>query len=211
MTKPALHAWLSTPEAVRAAERSVKIPAQKMAGTAQVVGADELLSEAFAILAECAMPPRERGNVCAACSGPLDQVRAGAKFCGPKCRKLQAAHVMRGKSDALPAVPRGHVGSMWTWPEDQMISYAIREVGLALCNYLRTRTGRHEVPSSQWLEASSITAVSASEPDARGEVEDFLVMRGCGFSGAESFMELAEAALWLQGKQGSEAPEPVAA
>lgn len=198
MTKPQLHPWLNTPEAVKAAERAAKIPEYKMPAAARALGADELFSEALAILTECALPPRERGHVaCASCGGSLENVRAGAKFCSPQCRKRQAANVMRGKAEVLPAVPSGHIGSMWTWPEDERMSYAVREVGMRLCNYLRARSGRSEIPATPGIENAHV-AEGVSEPEAREVIEDYLVSCGMDFDGTESLQELAEAAWRLR-------------
>jgi hypothetical protein len=201
VTKPTLHPWLGTPEAVQAARRAVRVPEYKMPGAARALGPDELLSEAFTILTECALPPRERGNVvCAECGGTLENVRAGAKYCGATCRNK--AGVRRFRDDAKPAPPpaqpKGHIGSMWTWPEDERMSYAAREVGLRLCHYLVTRSGRSETPGSPWLENTDL-AQGASDPTARDVIEDFLVARGIDFDGTETLDELAEAATRLQG------------
>ena len=43
----------------------------------------------------------------------------------------------------------GMSGSMHTWPETSMISYAIREVGYVLNNYVRTYP--LEIPASDYL------------------------------------------------------------
>jgi hypothetical protein len=58
VTKPSLHPWLATPEASVAARKAVRIPLALLGGKAVIVDADELLSEADAILTECALPPR---------------------------------------------------------------------------------------------------------------------------------------------------------
>jgi hypothetical protein len=152
MTTPELHPWLSHPEALTAAHRAVSIPMGMMGGHARIIGADELVSEALAILTECALPPiDEMPTACAVCGGSLDLVRAGAKFCSDNCRKKHEVWVQRGKVFAIPPTTRGHIGSMHSWPEDQMLSYAIREVGYVLNNYIRTRTHILETPASEYL------------------------------------------------------------
>lgn len=138
MTASQLHPWLSTPEALEAAEKAAQIPLAMLPNLATLVGADVLHSEALAFLAECAVPPRtpER-TVCAVCGTPLASIRVGAKFCTQKCRKQRQEERLQGgkTTETLPA----HIGSMWGWPEDQRDSYAIRTVGYLLNNYLRTK------------------------------------------------------------------------
>jgi len=147
-----LHPWLSTHDALTAARNSVAIPMTMVPGWARAVGADELLSEALAILTECAVPPIVRTEtVCASCGGSLDQVRKGAKFCSYNCRMKHGKHVERNKATALPARAGAHIGSMWGWPEEDMQKYAIREVGYVLNNWLRTRTHVVETPASEYL------------------------------------------------------------
>lgn len=147
---PELHPWLDTPDALDAAKNAVRIPMAMMGRNARAIGADELLSEALAILTECARPAVDRTpGTCARCGGSLDQVRAGAKFCSPRCRHIYAVWVQRGKAFALPPSTRGYVGSMWGWPEADRMRYAVREVGYALNNYVRTRPPEH--PSSDYL------------------------------------------------------------
>lgn len=136
---PQLHPWLSTPEARDAAWSAVGIPLKLMFRKAMIVGADELYSEALVILTECALPPLEPGSVsCARCFGPLDGVRTGAKFCSARCRNTYNMSVRRGRAETLSSRKGVHVGAMWSWPEDDRMKYAIREVGYALNNYLRT-------------------------------------------------------------------------
>ena len=149
---PELHPWLSTPDALTAARKSVGIPMTMVAGWARTIGADELLSEALAILTECALPPRDRAEtVCASCGGSLDYVRAGAKFCSDNCRKKHAVWVQRGKAFPIPPSTAGHFGSMHSWPEADMTRYAVREVGYVLNNYCRTRSHVLETPASEYL------------------------------------------------------------
>lgn len=218
MSKPALHPWLSTPEALKAAHRAVKVPEYKMSSAAKVVGPDELLSEALSILTECALPPRERGNLsCAQCGKCLENVRAGAKFCSRQCKHRDTVQRSRAdRKEALPTPPKGHIGSMWTWPEDEMQAYAVREVGLALCNYLRSRVGRLETPSTPALEninnspsqvRQSITPVThqpcdTEDPESlRSVLEDYLVNHGLEFSDADSTDDLVEAVQHLRSAQ----------
>lgn len=160
MTNPTLHPWLDTPQAVKAAHDAVRVAEARMTKAALDVGADELFSEALIILTQCALPPRERGHfACAWCGAKLETVRAGAKFCSRPCRDKHS-NSRRGTGDArgtkskgLPASPKTHIGSMWSWPEDQRAAYAAREVGLRLCHFLVTRNGRSEVPASGWIDA----------------------------------------------------------
>ena len=152
MTTPELHPWLSTSDALTAAHNAVSIPMTLLGDWAKAVGADELLSEALAILTECALPPRDQTPTrCAKCGGSLDQVRAGAKFCSKVCRTTYAVWVQRGKTSVIPPSTRTHVGSMWGWPESEMTKYAMREVGYALNNYVRTCSRVPETPASDYL------------------------------------------------------------
>ena len=52
MTVIILRPWLSTPDAVEAAHAVAKTPLRPLGSRARIVGADELVSEAFAVLAE---------------------------------------------------------------------------------------------------------------------------------------------------------------
>jgi hypothetical protein len=152
MTSPTLHPWLDSPEAVKAAHLAVRVAENKMTKAAIDAGADELFSEALIILTQCALPPRERGHfACVQCGSKLESVRAGAKFCSRACRDKHS-NARRGTGDArgtkstsLPPAPSSYIGAMWSWPEARREEYAVREVGFALCNYLRTRVGRSEV------------------------------------------------------------------
>lgn len=191
MSKPDLHPWLDSPEAVAAARRSLSIPRTHMYGAFIAVGEAELFSEALAILTECALPPRDRPTVCVECGSSLDGVRNGAKFCSPRCRKRQAARVHRGKATVVPDVPKSHIGSMWSWPEDKTVAYATREIGFRLCNYLQSRKQRFDIPSSPYLENTDIEVIE--ERDVRDVLEDYLTEVGIGFDGTETLDELAEA------------------
>lgn len=155
MTNPTLHPWLDTPQAVKAAHDAVRVAEARMTKAALDVGADELFSEALIILTQCALPPRERGHfACAECGARIENVRAGAKFCSVPCRNRNGVRRHRNNKEAAPPQPPpGFIGSMWSWPEDQRAEYAAREVGLALCNFLRSRLGRSEVPASGWIDA----------------------------------------------------------
>lgn len=142
MTKPALHPWLSTPEALTAVRSAVRISEHKLPGAARLAGSDELFSEALIILTECALPPRDREpSACAECGGSLVEARAGAKFCKPACQNRNKVRRSRaGGQAAPPAPPKAYIGSMWSWPVGKMAAYAAREVGYVLCNWLRTRS-----------------------------------------------------------------------
>lgn len=168
---PELHPWLGTQEALAAARKAVRIPMTLLPGLARIVGADELESEALAILAECALPPRddEARRVCACCGGSLEVVRAGARYCGPKCRDQYNKDIQRSKGGErkkggvtrqpiAPATPQGYVGSMWRWPEDQRQAYAVRTVGYALNNWLRTRHYEREIASSDTMDNITLEA-----------------------------------------------------
>lgn len=202
---PQLHPWLSTLEALSAAKKAVQIPLALMGGKALVIGHDELLSEALAILTECALPPREIARVvCAQCGGSLEAVRKGAKFCSKKCKDLKGKHVERGKADTVPARTQAHIGIMWTWPEEDRAKYAIREVGYALNNYLRTRRHACETPAGETL-ANMNVAVEEPEETPREVVESFLESRGVHATGEESFEELCQAARSILGRTGETA------
>jgi hypothetical protein len=108
MTDLSLHDWLTTPEALHAAEAAAYLVDDE--STAPVDGEiGELISEAYAILVECAMPHPSM----------TAQSRYGVR--------------------ARDGVPMGHLGSMWSWPVDQMEPYAVREIALVLRNVLRVR------------------------------------------------------------------------
>lgn len=209
---PSLHPWLATPEALEAARKAVQIPMSLMAGKALLVGADELLSEALAILTECALPPREvMRALCAKCQGPLEGVRNGAKFCSPDCRKQYAVQRGRGKVEVLPARTGAHIGSMWKWPEDERAKFAIREVGYCLNNYLRSQRFGGEIPASfaggQELGHRALARL-LYDPELEDSPEEFIAnyleQRGLQVLGDESFEELCQAAMFTRGL-----PEPV--
>lgn len=206
-----LHPWLSSREAVRAAEKAAEVPLVMMSGPAYAVGRDELVSEALAILTECALPPRDRpdrflaSGVCSAegCGNQLTRPRSGspAKFCSPACRKLHAKRVTRTRAgnakvtaEALPLTSSAsHIGSMHEWPEDQRVKYAIRTVGYVLCNWLRTRRPGAEISASDMIANMNVpTPVADDTP--REFIENFLESRGLQVTGAETFLELCEAA-----------------
>lgn len=202
MTTLKLHPWASTPEAVSAARKAVQIPLSMMTGKALLVGTDELHSEALKILAECALPHREpEETVCATCSGSLEGVRAGAKFCTPKCRMAYAKKVQRKKHEALPPRDLGHVGSMWEWPETDMSKYAIRQIGYCLNNYLRSCTYGIETPVSYEAVVKNSADMYAPETDETPAdiLSCWLETRGVQTTGDESFEELAEAVKHVRG------------
>jgi hypothetical protein len=198
MQQGSLHPWLNTPEAVKAASRAVSFPRVMLAGPAVAAGFDDLFSMALVILTECALNPAERLPVaCAQCDGSLDAVRAGAKFCSPKCR-TDHKNSRRGDwragealAPGLPATPAGHIGAMWLWPEDKRSTYAARQVGLALCNYLRSRTGRAEFASSHILVGLD-SATAEPEPGCREVIEDFLIANDVPFDGTETTIMLGD-------------------
>lgn len=199
MTFPQLHPWLSTPEALAAAKKSVSVPMALLGGKARIIGADELLSEALAILTECALPPRNlERTLCFRCDKPLDYVRPGAKFCSATCRTNQASDVKRGKTLPLPARTGAHVGSMWGWAEEDRSRYAIREVGYVLCNYLRTRSDTAEMPATEAMTRMSL-AMPEAEETPRELIEEYLEGKGVRCNGDESLSELYQAACHLSG------------
>lgn len=160
MTKPELHPWLSTPQALKAANDAVKYAARLV--NTRHLGDDELLSEALILLTECALPAREREvTVCLECGKSLENRRRGAKFCSETCNNRNGQKRHRAKTAPAPASTKTHVGSMWSWPEDQRGNYAVREVGVRLCHLASKR--RVEVPSSEWFEEHSPSVQSAEE------------------------------------------------
>lgn len=210
LSKPELHPWLSTPEALDAARKATQIPLSLLPRLAAIVGTDELASEALAILTECALPPREPLRaVCAKCGGSLAGVRAGAKFCSQRCRTHHAKNVQRGKTEVLPSGTHAHIGSMHAWPEAERSKYAIRTVGYALNNYLRTRQHARETPASETL-ANLNVPVAEPEETPREIVEAYLDSKGIKYTGEESFEELCEAAMSARGLAVMEALEPAA-
>lgn len=143
-TALALHDWITTPEALEAAERALFHPRHNLPKLADAAGTDALRARAMVLLSECALPPAPRRTVCAreGCGEALASVRKGADFCSQKCRRLHSA-------DAASApIPQAHVGGMWSWPEDDRTMYAVRTVGLELCNWLRTQGLDRDVPAS---------------------------------------------------------------
>lgn len=201
MTQPLLHPWLGTHEAMRAAQRAVAIPLYKLGMRAQMIGADELLSEALSILTECALPPRERlQTICANCQGLIPEGRRkGAKYCSPQCSSSYRDQRSRGygkaaSAEVAPAHPKTHIGSMWSWPADEMESYAAREVGFRLCHF--AGRGQLETPASQTLYNLAIAEPEALEND-REIIEAWLEANGVHCSGAETIEELGEAAQYV--------------
>jgi hypothetical protein len=158
-----LHPWLSSPEALEAARTAVQIPQALLPKAVAIVGLDEVESHALVLLTECAQYDPERPavrTVCArpACENSLSEVRRGAKFCSQKCRRQHGMDVIaereakggpRGFSAAVLNLSRAHIGSMYEWPEDDMSKYAVRTVGYALNNWLRSqRLGRRDYPEA---------------------------------------------------------------
>lgn len=194
-----LHPWLATPEAYEAARKSVAIPMNLMGKAAVMIGSDELLSEALIVLTECALPPRSEAQVlCCECQKPLVAVRKGAKFCSPKCRMNHAKNVQRGKTEIIPARTGAHIGSMWAWPEDQMTTYAARQVGMCLNNYIRTRGHKVETPVFMTRDEDYDNWFSRGleeGQDARDQIEQYLEAHGIRVEGTEALEELGEAAM----------------
>ena len=200
-----LHPWLGTSEAYRAAVKAVSIPMRKLPARAQMLGHDELLSEALSILTECALPPRDRERtVCAECGHIIPEtLRKGAKYCTPQCNSKAGVRRsrMRGKGfDAPPppAHPKTHIGTMWAWPEDQREQYAIREVGYRLLHFVSK--GQLETPSSQTLYNLAVAEPEALE-NARDIIEAWLESHGIRSTGHETVEELAESARYVLGRE----------
>lgn len=215
-----LHPWLNTAEAVKAAHDALWCPRLNLPGLFRLVGNDELESEALAILTGCALPPLPQRAVCAreGCGEELAAVRKGAKFCSQKCRRQQSMDVLRSKdgprsdgprvgrprttgmasADVVVDGPKAYVGSMWSWPVDQMGAYASRTVGLELCNWLRTRHLDKEFSASEFLANMHVAEVE-SDQSAYEFLTDWLESRGLTVLGDETFEELAEAASLLRG------------
>lgn len=123
---PQPHPWASTPEAADAARKAIQIPMALLPNLAGKVDPRELETKALAILTECALPPRDQAPTgCAKCAGSLEG--RNSRFCSRECRHEY------GKT-----VPGSHVGSMHEWPESDRAKYAVRTVGYALNNWLRT-------------------------------------------------------------------------
>lgn len=197
-----LHPWLGSAEAVAAAAKAVQIPLAIMGAKALLVGSDELLSEAFAILAECAAPDVAETASCAKCGAHLTHLRRGAKFCSPYCRMAYAKSVQRQKAETLPRRAGSHVGSMWRWPERERSKYAIREIGYLLCNYLRSRTHGVETPASEVLARMEVPygLLDLEEESAAEFVARYLEAHGVIATGEEEFAELCEAARYVRGE-----------
>lgn len=202
LTKPLLHPWLSSEDAYKAAVAAVQVPMFKLPARSMMIGRDELLSEALSILTECALPPRdEQPVICAWCSKALpEDRRKGAKYCNAKCSSSfrDKASRQRGKgfdADPAPSHPKTHIGVMWQWPEDQMRSYATREVGFRLCNYVRT--GHLETPASHTLYNLALANPEGME-NARDLIEAWLEEQGIHCVGDEPIYELVDAVRYAQ-------------
>lgn len=208
---PELHPWLAGPEALEAVRAAVRKTITKMGGKALIIGAAELHSQALVILTECALPPRERlRTLCAQCGASLEDVRAGAKFCSPKCRKDHDYRRKLGTAQTLPASPQGHIGSMWKWPEGSRLQWAASEVSFVLNNYLRSRRDTAETPMSEALANFDAPAEERDE-DAYEYLTRWLENHGVTVTGEEVFEELAEAAKHVLGETIAQAPEALAA
>jgi hypothetical protein len=175
----------------------------KLPGRAQMIGADELLSEALSILTECALPPQQRVvSFCHDCGGPMPEGRrVNAKYCSPACTNRAGVKRYRNRAkgndgDPVPAAPKTHIGSMWQWPDDQMLAYAIREVGFRLCHFVST--GRLETPASQIIANLSVAEDLAY--DAIEIAAAWLEANGVVTMGSESVEELLEAVAFVKAR-----------
>jgi hypothetical protein len=190
-----LHPWAQTTAAYRAAVQAASIPRRMLPARTQAVGIDELISEALVILAECALSPQADSDPgCRMCGGDIpDTVRRGAKFCSPQCRSRYGTRQNRSRAKGFEATAaearaKTHIGSMWSWPEDKMLQYAVREIGYRLCNFLSKPD--HEIPSSQWLANYAGAAFITEDREC---VEEWLESHGIHCDGSESEEDLAEA------------------
>lgn len=193
---PNLHPWLSTDEALRAATQAVTKSMNKLPGRGQMIGKDELLSEALSILTECALPPRDEPQpICAECGRKMpEDRRRNAKYCSPQCTSKAGVkrHRMRGKGFDVappPQPPKTHIGSMWQWPEESRFAYAVQEVAFRLCHYIST--GHLETPASQTLY--NLAVADVVDEDALGIVHAWLEANGVLATGDESTEDLLEA------------------
>ena len=170
-TSTELHPWLSTPEATEAARKAIQIPLALLPSLAGRVSTDKLETQALVILTECAMPPRDLPPTeCLRCGGSLEDVRKGAKFCSPDCRKQYAVNVQRSRGGSverprggsaatvLPPAAHAHIGSMYSWPESERRQYAVKTVGYALNNWLRTQHRWAEASASELLANMNVPA-----------------------------------------------------
>lgn len=207
---PTLHPWINTPEARSAAKTAVRIPLEKLPRMAYRIGRDELEAEALAVLTECATPVEEtKPKGCAQCGGDLSKKRRGTKFCGPVCKgtygyavraaRLGTPNTRGGQRSESIDHTYAHKGSMWTWPEDRMEAFAVRQIGLVLANFVRTFT-EPTIPASDTL-ANLNVAEKAPDGAAYDYIVDFLEESGLTVMGDETFEELAEAALSLRAKR----------
>jgi hypothetical protein len=194
-----LHPWLSTPEAVDAARQAAYLHRTRLSKWANVVGLDELESQALVILTECGQPkPRDMERTeCAHCGGSLAGLRRGAKFCGRSCKSKYAVSVQRGKEETLPASTHAHIGCMWDWPAESMALYARTQIHYVLMNYLRGCNFIVEIRASDTLSNMDLPADDTDE-DPRELVIAYLESHGIRVDGSESFDELATAALCLR-------------
>jgi hypothetical protein len=209
-----LHPWIGTTAAVSAARQSVRIPQVLLPDAVHAVGRDELESQALLLLTEFATAPSTSGRTqCARgdCGSDLAGLRKGAKFCSQRCRRQHSMDVLRSKdgaarprggtsADAVEASAPSHIGRMWAWPEADRERYAVREIGYALNNWLRTKGFKsREVPASVAIDRMNVAAPE-SDLDAYDWLTDWLEDRGVAVAGDETFEELAEAARHIRGE-----------
>lgn len=164
------HPWLNTPEALEAVDRAAAAAVRRMGLWGML---DDLTSEAYVLLTECAQPPQKAlARECLECGGSLAGRRRNAKFCSEACNSRAGTRRHRTQTAPAPSGPLGHIGSMWTWPEDKMQAYAVQTVAMRLCNYARTSGAlrEHAVEDAQ-LERL-VSANTPSAEDVYFAVED---------------------------------------
>lgn len=183
MSDLALHPWLDSHEAVKACEKAVAVAIAKVGQKALRLGRDELLSQAYVILAECASEPNvKRYTTCAECEGSLEGVRAGSKFCSNTCSSRYRMRRKRGSGEPVaPEQPKAHLGAMWSWPEGEMSNYAIREVAYCLNNYATvewTRRDAYGTPASDWLDSDDFNRADDDDEPTGPTFYEFRAVAG---------------------------------
>ncbi len=199
-----LHPWVSTPEALQAARRAASACRAKLGPAADVVGLDELISEGYSILVECARPsPGRAEEHCVECQGLVTGRRRGAKYCSASCSARYRDRCVRKRkrgehAPMAPARPKTHIGSMHSWPDGRMIQYATQEIALRLCHYASKHP--RETPYGDGISLVAGTATQEAPVTPRDRIEAWLEDNGVWCDGTETVEELAEAVENVKGR-----------
>lgn len=99
-----LHPWLTSPEALKAAEGAVQIPLAMLPAASRRVGTKALHRQALAILVECALPPRDQLE--SVLSRAVGGAHVGSMYAWPEAER--ARYATREVGYALLTWVRGH-------------------------------------------------------------------------------------------------------